>query len=82
MQGISRSTLVGIGAGGTAGLVVAVLSALGIVDIPSIGSLAAGGVWAAAPVGLITGAGAGALVGSLANEDDEVDEEEAAESED
>ena len=75
MKDISRSTLIGIGAGGTTGLVVAVLSALDMLNIPGIGSLAVGGVWVAAVVGLITGAAAGALIGSLAGENDDAAED-------
>jgi hypothetical protein len=75
MKDISRSTLIGIGAGCITGMVAAVLSALDILNIPGIGSLAVGGVWVAALVGLATGGAAGALIGSLAGENDDVAED-------
>jgi hypothetical protein len=81
MKDISRSTLIGIGAGGIAGLVVAMLSALDILNVPGIGSLAAGGVWVAAVVGLITGAAAGALIGSLTGENEDAVEDDLITSE-
>ena len=75
MRDISRSTLIGIGAGGITGLLAAVLSALDVLNIPGIASLAVGGGWVAAVVGLITGAAAGALIGSLAGENDDAAED-------
>lgn len=81
MKDISRSTLIGIGAGGISGLMVAVLSALDILNIPGIGSLAVGGVWVAALVGLTTGGAAGALIGSLASENSDAAEDAPAASE-
>jgi hypothetical protein len=81
MKDISRSTLIGIGAGGIAGLVVAMLSALDILNIPGIGSLAVGGVWVAALVGLTTGGAAGALIGSLAGENGDAVEDDLVTSE-
>ena len=81
MKDISRSTLIGIGAGGIAGLVVAMLSALDMVNVPGIASLAVGGVWVAAVVGLITGAAAGALIGSLTGENEDAVEDDLITSE-
>ena len=71
MKNVSLSTVIGIVLGGFTGLVVALLSALDIINIPNIGSLAVGGTWVAALVGLTIGMGAGALVGSLADAGDD-----------